>query len=91
MGEISVASAEQSQGIGEVSSALGDMDGMTQQNMALVEEASAAAQELQGQAAGLAGLVGQFKLDADRGRVAAQPAIKTSKANARPSLRLARA
>ncbi|MEO5934750.1 MAG: methyl-accepting chemotaxis protein [Duganella sp.] len=92
MGEISIASAEQSQGIGEVSSALGDMDGMTQQNMALVEEASAAAQELQGQAAGLAGLVGQFKLDGDHGRAAAaQPTTGARKAVARPSLRLARA
>ena len=91
MGEISVASAEQSQGIGEVSNAIGEMDGMTQQNTALVEEASAAAQELQEQAAGLAGLVGQFKLAADRGRVAsAPPAAKTAKAS-RPNLRLARA
>jgi methyl-accepting chemotaxis protein len=91
MGEISVASAEQSQGIGEVSNAIGEMDGMTQQNTALVEEASAAAQELQEQAAGLAGLVGQFKLAADRGRVAsAPPAAKPAKAS-RPNLRLARA
>jgi methyl-accepting chemotaxis protein len=90
MGEISVASAEQSQGIGEVSSAIGEMDGMTQQNMALVEEASAAAHELQSQASGLAGLVGQFKLDGDRGHVAAAPRAQASKAGARPSLRLAR-
>jgi methyl-accepting chemotaxis protein len=91
MGEISIASAEQSQGIGEVSSAIGEMDGMTQQNTALVEEASAAAQELQAQASGLAGLVGQFKLEGDRGHVAvAQPRAKPGKASARPSLRLAR-
>ena len=91
MGEISIASAEQSQGIGEVGSAIGEMDGMTQQNMALVEEASAAAHELQSQASGLAGLVGQFKLDGDRGYVAAvQPQVKAGKAVGRPSLRLAR-
>ncbi|SEO23154.1 methyl-accepting chemotaxis protein [Duganella sp. CF517] len=91
MGEISTASAEQSQGIGEVGSAIGEMDGMTQQNMALVEEASAAAQQLQEQSAGLAGLVGQFKLDGDRSHIAAaQPHIKAGRASARPSLRLAR-
>ena len=91
MGEISVASAEQSLGIGQVSSAIGEMDGMTQQNTALVEEASAAAQELQAQASGLAGLVGQFKLEGDPGHVAAAPPrAKASKAVGRPSLRLAR-
>nr|WP_315213615.1 methyl-accepting chemotaxis protein [uncultured Duganella sp.] len=91
MGEISIASAEQSQGIGEVGGAIGEMDGMTQQNMALVEEASAAAHELQSQASSLAGLVGQFKLEGDRGHVAtAQPHAKPGKASARSSLRLAR-
>lgn len=63
MAEISHASAEQSVGIQEVSQALGQMDGMTQQNTALVEEASAAAHELNDQAAHLHDLVGQFKLD----------------------------
>jgi methyl-accepting chemotaxis protein len=67
MGEISIASAEQSQGIGEVGNAIGEMDGMTQQNTALVKEAAAAAQELQAEAAGLANLVGQFKLEHDSG------------------------
>ncbi|MBD8563143.1 chemotaxis protein [Oxalobacteraceae sp. CFBP 8763] len=62
MGDISTASAEQSVGLGEVSNAIGEMDGMTQQNTALVEEASAASQELQAQASGLASLVGQFRL-----------------------------
>jgi len=92
MGEISIASAEQSQGIGEVGGAIGEMDGMTQQNMALVEEASAAAHELQSQASGLAGLVGQFKLEGDRGHhvAAAPPRANTGKTSVRPSLRLAR-
>ena len=89
MGEISVASAEQSQGIGEVSSAIGEMDGMTQQNMALVEEASAAAHELQAQADGLAGLVGQFKLQGDGGYATAAQPRAAAKAPRRPSLRLA--
>jgi len=67
MGEISVASAEQSGGIAEVNVAISDMDSTTQQNMALVEEASAAAQELREQAAGLTEVVGLFKLDASHG------------------------
>jgi len=82
MGEISSASTEQSHGIGDVGKAIGEMDGMTQQNTALVEQASAAAQELEEQASNLAGLVGQFRL-----AEAGAPAVSTS----RPQLRLAAA
>ncbi|WP_296947076.1 methyl-accepting chemotaxis protein [uncultured Massilia sp.] len=92
MEEISVASAEQSQGLGEVSNAIGDMDGMTQQNTALVEEASAAAQELLEQASGLTKLVGHFKLDGAAG-VAGHPPAAVGRAHARgayPAARLAR-
>jgi methyl-accepting chemotaxis protein len=78
MGEISVASAEQSAGIEDVSGAIGEMDSMTQQNTALVEEASAAAHELQEQAAGLAGLVGYFKLDTHHG-VSAAPRAEAAR------------
>jgi methyl-accepting chemotaxis protein len=62
--EISDASQEQSLGIQDVSQAIGQMDGMTQQNTALVEEASAAAHELRDQATHLSEIVDQFKLDA---------------------------
>ena len=48
--EISAASQEQSSGIEAVNLAIIEMDGMTQQNAALVEEAAAAAQSLQDQA-----------------------------------------
>ena len=72
MGDITIASAEQSVGLGEVSNAIGEMDGMTQQNTALVEEASAASQELQAQAAGLASLVGQFRLASAGGETSRQ-------------------
>jgi len=73
MGDITTASAQQNHGLGEVSDAIGEIDRMTQQNTALVEEASAAAQGLQMQAASLAGLVGQFRLaliDEEGGRPA---------------------
>jgi methyl-accepting chemotaxis protein len=63
MSEISVASAEQSAGIVQVNMAIGEMDSMSQQNVALVHQASLAAHELQEQASGLAGVVGVFKLE----------------------------
>nr|WP_317202733.1 methyl-accepting chemotaxis protein [Janthinobacterium sp.] len=63
MGEISVATAEQSEGIAQVNQAIGQMDGVTQQNAALVEQAAAAAESLQEQAGNLARAVAVFKLD----------------------------
>ena len=63
VGEISTASQEQSTGIDHVNQAITLMGAATQQNAALVEEASAASQSLQDQAVALATLVGHFKLD----------------------------
>ncbi|WP_229429463.1 methyl-accepting chemotaxis protein [Massilia sp. ZL223] len=60
--EISAASTEQSAGIAQVNQAIGQMDGVTQQNAALVEEAAAAAESLQQQSDLLVSLVGEFKL-----------------------------
>jgi methyl-accepting chemotaxis protein len=82
MAEISSASREQTAGIEQVNASIGAMDGMTQQNTALVEEASAAAQEMQHQAAALAEVVDVFKLEA-----AAQRRVGTAPAAAsrRPS------
>ena len=60
--EISAASAEQSTGIDEINRAITQMDEVTQQNAALVEEAAAASQSLQEQASKLASVVGAFKL-----------------------------
>jgi methyl-accepting chemotaxis protein len=56
------ASQEQSAGIDQVNQAVGQMDVITQQNAALVEEAAAAAESLQGQAARLNELVSHFTL-----------------------------
>ena len=66
MAEITVATAEQSQGIAQVNEAIGHMDGVTQQNAALVEEAAAAAESLQDQAAQLEEAVSVFKLDKEQ-------------------------
>jgi methyl-accepting chemotaxis protein len=62
MAEIMTASQEQSSGIDQVNQAIGQMDQMTQQNAALVEEAAAAATSMQDQAASLARAVSVFRL-----------------------------
>ena len=62
IGEIAGASQEQSKGIGQIGDAVNQLDQVTQQNAALVEQSTAAAESLQHQAAELARLVGQFKL-----------------------------
>ncbi|MCZ2498639.1 HAMP domain-containing protein [Xylophilus sp. Kf1] len=60
--EISSSANQQTTGIGEVSDAVNDIDRMTQQNAALVEQSAAAAESLREQAQRLAGVVGQFQL-----------------------------
>lgn len=61
--EITAASQEQSDGIGQINLAITQMDKVTQQNAALVEEAAAAAQSMQEQAVRLTQVVGTFKLN----------------------------
>ena len=63
IGEITAASAEQSDGIGQINGSVTQLDQMTQQNAALVEESAAAAESLKAQAAALAQVVGTFKVD----------------------------
>jgi methyl-accepting chemotaxis protein len=60
--DITTAAGEQSQGMDQVNRAVGDLDQMTQQNAALVEQSAAAASSLQEQAQKLAGLVATFRL-----------------------------
>nr|WP_315187073.1 methyl-accepting chemotaxis protein [uncultured Albidiferax sp.] len=64
MGEVSAASQEQSQGVAQVGEAVTQMDQVTQQNAALVEESAAAANSLQHQAEQLLQSVAVFKLGA---------------------------
>ena len=95
MGEIANASAEQSAGIEQVNMSIIEMDSMTQQNAALVEEAAAAAQSLQDQAGELARVVSIFKLvEGEEGAalapapVASVPAVRAPAARtARPALK----
>ena len=76
IGEITAASAEQSDGIGQINGAVTQLDQMTQQNAALVEESAAAAQSLKQQAARLASVVDTFRLAGD-GTVAASARVGT--------------
>jgi methyl-accepting chemotaxis protein len=62
IGEISTATQEQTAGIGQVSDAVTQLDQVTQQNAALVEEAAAAAQSLKAQAGQLVASVAVFRL-----------------------------
>jgi methyl-accepting chemotaxis protein len=62
MGEIMSASHEQTQGIEQINQAITQMDQVTQQNAALVEEAAAAAASLQEQAGGLVQVVSVFRV-----------------------------
>ena len=64
MSEIAAASNEQSTGIEQVSKTIMQLDETTQQNAALVEQASAAAELMKEQASALLGAVSMFKLDA---------------------------
>jgi methyl-accepting chemotaxis protein len=60
--EISAATTEQSGGLGQVGDAVSQLDRVTQQNAALVEQSAAAAESLKQQAALLVGAVSAFKL-----------------------------
>ena len=62
IGEITAAASEQSAGIGQVNQSVGEIDRMTQQNAALVEESAAAAESLREQASRLSQVVQQFHL-----------------------------
>ncbi|TDP74496.1 methyl-accepting chemotaxis protein [Roseateles toxinivorans] len=64
MGEITAASIEQSAGVSQVGEAVSQMDQVTQQNAALVEESAAAAESLKTQALLLVQAVAVFKLNA---------------------------
>jgi methyl-accepting chemotaxis protein len=78
MNEISNASDEQSTGIEQVNKAIAGMDQVTQQNAALVEQASAAAEAMQEQAGRLAEVVSVFRLQSGQSPVPATAAAPKS-------------
>jgi methyl-accepting chemotaxis protein len=73
MSEIAAASTEQSTGIEQVNTAVAQMDQVTQQNAALVEQATAAAQAMADQAASLKAAVAMFRLDGGQRAIDATP------------------
>lgn len=77
MGEIASASDEQRRGIEQVALAVSQMDQVTQQNAALVEEGATATEQLTGQADSLTTLVSVFKID-DVKSVARQSVMPTA-------------
>jgi methyl-accepting chemotaxis protein len=62
VGDIAASAQEQSTGLGEVNTAVNQMDQVTQQNAAMVEQSTAASHSLSGEAEELTRLVGQFNL-----------------------------
>jgi methyl-accepting chemotaxis protein len=66
IGEMCSATTEQTQGIGQIGHAVSQLDQVTQQNAALVEESAAAAESLNQQAARLVAAVSVFRLEAAR-------------------------
>ena len=90
MSEISHASQEQSAGIAQVNMSIIEMDSMTQQNAALVEEAAAAAQSLQDQASELAHVVSVFKLvEGEKAHIRSESVLEHAPAAAAPPPRVA--
>jgi methyl-accepting chemotaxis protein len=79
LGEIASATMEQNSGIGLVNNAVNQLDQMTQQNAALVEQSAAAASNLRNQATQLAQAVAIFKLS----HTESQRAIAAAQATAR--------
>jgi methyl-accepting chemotaxis protein len=91
IGEITAASTEQRAGIEQINQAITQMDQVTQQNAALVEEAAAAAESMEEQARGLNAVVGVFTTDASTQAAAArEPARLTRSSTPKTSPRIAR-
>ncbi len=83
MSEITAASQEQSSGIEQVNLAITQMDEMTQQNAALVEQAAAAAESMEEQSVSLAQAVSVFKLNTGNAiNASARPVVREAKMQA---------
>ncbi len=74
--ELAASAKEQATGLGEVNAAVNQMDQVTQQNAAMVEQATAASHSLEDEAKELARLVGQFRIGQEQADTA-KPRAKT--------------
>ncbi|WP_373991246.1 methyl-accepting chemotaxis protein [Duganella sp. BuS-21] len=84
MSEISTANHEQEAGIEQINHAIAEMDTVTQQNAALVEEAAAAAEAQQDQAQQLVQLVGVFKLSGGQASASASAQLSSRRKPQKP-------
>lgn len=75
IGEIRSATSEQSQGIAQVNTSMSQLDQMTQQNSALVEESTAAAESLREQAGKLTQVVALFRVDGTAAKTPVAPTV----------------
>jgi methyl-accepting chemotaxis protein len=82
---IVTSAREQSVGLSEINSAVGQMDQVTQQNAAMVEQTNAASHTLASDAENLSRLVGQFKMNLGETAHARDPEQAAAVAPARPS------
>ncbi len=76
--EVTASTEEQRQGIDQINTAVMDLDTMTQQNAALVEETASASEEMAAQAGELKELMKQFKINDDLGGLNSVKAMKGS-------------
>ncbi|MBD3895376.1 HAMP domain-containing protein [Halomonas sp. ML-15] len=77
LGEITAATGEQSEGIGQVNIAVAELDRTIQENAAMVEESTSAAEQLKAQADHLSQAIGVFTLSASKTAVPAAHALAT--------------
>jgi len=90
MSEITAATGEQVDGIEQINQAIAQMDQVTQQNAALVEEAAAAAESMQNQAANLVQVVSVFNTGSASNIASAAPgSARSARPAARPAVKLA--
>ena len=95
IGEISISTKEQSEGMNQIATAMGSIDQVTQQNAATSEEAAAAAEELNAQALSMQDMVGEiaamvgFEMDQNQNKVASHtvrgPRTQTRQIKATPT------
>ena len=78
LGEVATGAREQSLGVGQIGQAVQELDRMTQQNAALVEQTAAAATAMRDQALALAAEVARFKMPADQQAATPSSARRTA-------------
>ena len=86
VGEITAAASEQSAGINQVNQAITNLDQMTQQNAALVEESAAASENLKEQTRNLTHIVNTFRLSRDEPGYGGAASVNGAAASPRSAL-----